>query len=160
MWQDLVFSARTLLRRPGFALLALLTVALGIGINTAMFTIVNGVLWKPLPYRDSARLVMFNEASASGPLNCSYPNFEDFRRHSALFEDISLAREFPPVTLRLDGAVESVPTGYAHPNLFSLLGVQPMLGHLFTAADDAAGSLPVGVISHQAWERSSPAIRT
>ena len=92
MLQDLVYSARTLLRRPGFALLAVLTVALGIGINTAMFTVVNGVLWKPLPYPQSDRLVMFSEASASRRLNCSYPNFEDFRR-SGLFEDMALVRE-------------------------------------------------------------------
>src|ERR1043165_8008858 len=99
MLQDLAFSARTLLRRPGFSILAILTVALGIGINTAMFTIVNGVLWKPLPYREPERLVMFSETSASGRLNCSYPNFEDFRRRSGLFEAIALVREFPPVTL-------------------------------------------------------------
>ncbi len=153
MLQDLAFSARTLLRRPGFALLAVLTVALGIGINTAMFTIVNGVLWKPLPYKDSGRLVMFSEASASGRLNCSYPNFEDFRRQTALFEDLALVREFPPVTLRLEGAVESIPTGYAHPNLFSLLGVQPVLGRLFTAQDDGPGNQPIGAITHRAWER-------
>ncbi|MBZ5617260.1 MAG: ABC transporter permease [Acidobacteriia bacterium] len=150
---DLAFSARTLLRRPGFALLAVLTVALGIGINTAMFTIVNGVLWKALPYPDSDRLVMFNEASASGPLNCSYPNFEDWRRSSALFEDIALARQFPPATLRLEGSVESVPTGYAHPNLFSLLGVRPALGRLFTAEEDNSAAEPMAAITHRAWEQ-------
>jgi predicted permease len=159
--QDLAFSARTLLKRPGFSLLAVFTVALGIGINTAMFTIVHGVLWKPLPYKDSERLVMFNEASASGNLNCSYPNLTDWRRKSALFEDIALAREFPPMTLRMEGSVESVPTGYAHPNLFSLLGVQPVLGRLFTDADDRPGNEPVGAITHRAWERyfaSDPAV--
>lgn len=151
--QDLAFSTRTLLRRPGFTILAVLTVALGIGINTAMFTIVNGVLWKPLPYPNPERLVMFNEASASGPLNCSYPNLEDWRRRSALFEDIALAREFPPATLRLQNSVESIPTGYAHPNLFTLLGVQPVLGRLFTAQQDSAGEEPVAAITHRAWER-------
>ncbi len=151
--QDLAFSARTLLRRPVFALLAALTVALGIGMNTAMFTIANGVLWKPLPYADSERLVMFNEASSSGALNCSYPNLEDWHRRSALFEDIATAREFPPVTLRLEGAVESLSTGYAHPNLFSLLGVRPALGRLFTAREDNPGDEPMAAITHRAWDR-------
>ena len=98
--QDLVYSARTLLRRPGFALLAILTVALGVGINAAMFTIVNGVLWKSMPYPEADRLVMFNEGSSSGPLNCSGPNLEDWKKRSALFEDIAIAREFPPATQR------------------------------------------------------------
>jgi len=159
--QDLVYSARTLLRRPGFALLAILTVALGVGINTAMFTIVNGVLWKSMPYPEADRLVMFNEGSSSGPLNCSGPNLEDWKKRSALFEDIAIAREFPPATLRLESATESIPTGYTHPNLFSLLGVTPAMGRLFTAQQDVAGAEPVAAITHRAWERyfgSDPAI--
>lgn len=118
-----------------------------------MFTIVSGVLWKPLPYADSERLVMFNEASLSGVLNCSYPNLEEWRQRSALFEDIALAREFPPATLRLEKSTESIPTGYAHPNLFTLLRVQPVLGRLFTAEEDSAGAEPVGLITHRAWQR-------
>ena len=158
---DLVYSARTLLRRPGFALLAILTVALGVGINTAMFTIVNGVLWKAMPYPDSERLVMFNEASSSGALNCSSPNLDDWRQRSPLFEQIADAREFPPAVLRLDNSVESIPTGYAHPNLFSLLGVRPVLGRLYTSQEDIAAGEPVGAITHRAWERyfgSDPAV--
>src|SRR5262245_14201716 len=92
---DVSFAVRTLLRRPGFALLAVLTVALGIGVNTAMFTVVYGVLWKALPYPDAGRLVMFNESSSSGMLNCSYQNLEDWKKHSALFEAMTAARQFP-----------------------------------------------------------------
>src|ERR1044071_7065440 len=112
MLADLAFALRTLLRRPGFAVFAILTVALGIGANTAMFTIVNGVLWKPLPYPNSARLVLFNEALLSGALNCSGPNLDDWRRRNATFEEIAFARQFPPAVLRLEKSVESVPTGY------------------------------------------------
>jgi putative ABC transport system permease protein len=153
MLADLLFSLRTLLRRPGFALFAALTVALGIGVNTAMFTIVNGVLWKPLPYADADRLVMFNEASLSGALNCSAPNLDDWRRRNGSFEAIEYAREFPPATLRLEKSAESLPTGYAHPGLFRVLGVRPQLGRLFDSQEDRAGVEPVGVISHQAWQR-------
>src|SRR5260370_28796994 len=108
--KDLAISCRTLLRRPGFTLFAVLTVALGIGANTAMFTIVNGVLWKPLPYADSERLVMFNEKSLSGVLNCSHQNLEDWKSRGASMEDIALAREFPPAVLRLEKSADAVPT--------------------------------------------------
>src|SRR5262245_31937711 len=96
-----------------------------------MFTIVNGVLWKPLPYADADRLVMFNEASLSGALNCSAPDLDDWRRRTGTFEAVEYAREFPPATLRLDKSVESLPTGYAHPALLRLLGARPALGRLF-----------------------------
>jgi predicted permease len=153
MLADLKFSLRTLARRPGFALLAALTVALGIGVNTAMFTIVDGVLWKPLPYADVERLAMFNEASLSGVLNCSGPNLDDWRRRSGLFEEIRYAREFPPATLRLEQSVESIPTGYTHPELFRMLGARPVLGRLFTSEEDRPGAEPAAVLSHEAWQR-------
>src|SRR4051794_28695593 len=155
MFSDLTFAARTLARRPGFASLAVLTVALGIGVNTAMFTIADGVLWKPLPYEDAGRLVMFNEASASGVLNCSYPNLADWKRRSGTLEDIALAREFPPATLRQESGAETIPTGYTEPNLFSVLRVRPTLGRMFSEGDDEA------LITERAWQRyfgSDPAI--
>ena len=79
IFQDLAFSLRTLKRQPGFALLVVFTVALGIGVNTAMFTIAHGVLWKPLPYPGAERLLMFNESSNSGILNCSHQNLYDWK---------------------------------------------------------------------------------
>jgi putative ABC transport system permease protein len=153
MLQDLRFALRSLRKRPAFALLAILTVALGIGINVAMYTIADGVLWKPLPYVESDRLVKFSEMSSSGMLNCSYPNSEDWKTRSGAFEDIVLERPFPLVTLRLTDSVETVATGFTHANLFSLLRVQPVRGRLFTAEEDTAGAEPAGVISDRAWER-------
>ena len=153
MLQDLRFAVRSLRKRPAFALLAILTVALGIGINVAMYTIADGVLWKPLPYVESDRLVKFSEMSSSGMLNCSYPNAEDWKARSGAFEDIVLERPFPLVTLRLTDSVENVVAGFTHANLFSLLRVQPVLGRLFTAEEDTAGAEPAGVISDRAWER-------
>ncbi len=153
MLQDLRFAIRSLRKRPGFALLAILTVALGIGINVGMYTIANGVLWKPLPYSGSDRLVKFNEMSASGMLNCSYPNAVDWKARSGAFEDIALERPFPLVALRLNGSVENIATGFAHANLFSVLRVRPALGRLFTAEEDGPGGEPAGVITDQAWER-------
>jgi predicted permease len=153
MLQDLRFALRSLRLRPGFSLLAILTIALGIGINVGMFTIADGVLWKPLPYADSGRLVKFTEMSGSGALNCSYPNAEDWKRRSGSFEDIALERTFPAVALRLTGSVETVSAGFTHANLFSILRVQPVLGRLFTADEDAPGVEPAGVITDRAWER-------
>src|ERR1700683_4335553 len=97
MLQDLRFALRSLHLRPGFSLLAILTIALGIGINVGIFTIADGVLWKPLPYADSERLVKFTEMSGSGRLNCSYPNAEDWKRRSGVFEDIAPERPLPSV---------------------------------------------------------------
>ncbi len=153
MWQDLRFALRSLRKRPGFTLLAILTIALGIGINVGMYTIASGVLWKPLPYADSLRLVKFHEMSASGLLNCSYPNAEDWKTRSGVFEDVALERPFPAVVLRLNNSVVNVATGYTHANLFSVLRVHPVLGRLFTPQEDSPGGEPAGVLSDQAWER-------
>ena len=123
--QDLGFSVRALRKRPGFALLAILTVALGLGINTAMFTIVHGVLWKPLDYVDADRLVTFNETSSSGVLNCSYPNAEDWRTRGSSFQEIALFRGFPSAVLRLPTSTEAVNTGFTHANPCSVADRTP-----------------------------------
>lgn len=151
--QDLSLAARALLKRPGFSLLAILTVALGIGLNTGIFTVVHDVLWKPLPYADAESLVLLNESSPSGDLNCSYPNSKDWRERSRLFEDIALFRGFPSVTLRLPASAEMVNAGYADPNLFSVFKLQPAIGRLFTASENVPGAEPVAVITDRAWEK-------
>jgi predicted permease len=153
MFQDLRFACRSLRTRPGFAFLAILTITLGIGLNVSMFTIADGILWKPLSYSDADQLVKFSEASGSGLLNCSYPNAEDWKKRSGVLEDIALERPFPAVVLKLNDDVASLNTGFTHSNLFSLLRVQPVLGRLFTTEDDHPGGEPAGVISDQAWER-------
>jgi putative ABC transport system permease protein len=151
--EDFHFSARALRKRPGFALLAILTVGLGLGVNTAMFAIVHSVLWKPLDYVDPDRLVTLNESSASGVLNCSYQNAEDWRAHSSSFDEIALFRGFPSVTLRLDSSTETVNTGFAHADLFSVFQIKPALGRIFNAAEDSPGGEVSGVITQRAWER-------
>jgi predicted permease len=151
--QDLVHSLRALRTRPGFSVLAVLTIALGVSVNTAMFTIVNSVLWKPYPYADSDRLVRFREDSPSGPLNCSAPNSEDWKARSRLFEDLSLYRFFPALTLRLPQEDQPAVAAYAHPKLFAILRARPALGRLFTDAEDRPGAEAVAVITQGAWER-------
>ena len=153
MPQDLMYSIRALMKRPGFTLLAVLTVALGIAVSTAMFTIVNGVLWKPFPYPNAERLVRLNEDSLSGGLNNSAPNAADWKARSNVLEDVALYRFFPVVTLRLPDRDQSVVAAYTHANLFHVLGTQPAVGRAFTEAEDRPGAQPVAVITNAAWEK-------
>ncbi len=153
MLQDLIHSIRALSKRPGFSLLAILTIALGVGVNTAMFTIVNGVLWKPFPYPQQERLVRFNEDSPSGKLNNSLPNSQDWKARSNVLEDVALYRGFPQATLLLGDRSQPLRTGYTHATLFSILRVQPSIGRLFNASDDNSGAEPVAVITDAAWTK-------
>ena len=153
MLTDLRHSLRTFRKYPGFSLLTALIIALGVGVSTAIFTIVNGVLWKPYPYPHADRLVRFNEDSLSGGLNNSGPNSEDWKARSHALADVSLYRFFPALTLRFPGEDRSPVVAYAHPNLFGILGVQPVLGRLFTDQEDRPGAAAVAVITNAAWER-------
>jgi predicted permease len=153
MLQDLIHSLRALFKRPGFSVLAVLTVALGVAVNTSMFTIVNGVLWKPFPYSQSERLVRFNESSPSGLLNNSGPNSADWKARSNVLEDVSLYRMFPGAILRLPDRNPPVVTAYTHPNVFSILRVQPAMGRLLNDADDHLGAQPAAVITNAAWTK-------
>jgi len=87
---DLLYAFRTLRRAPGFTATAALTLALGIGANTAIFSMINAVLLTPLPYRDASRLVRLNEGRAGFELNVSYPNFRDWRARTRVFEDMAV----------------------------------------------------------------------
>jgi putative ABC transport system permease protein len=151
--KDLLHSLRALRKRPGFTALTILIIALGIGVNTAIFTIVNSVLWKPYPYTDAAQLVHFNEDSPSGALNCSAPNSEDWKARSNVLEDVSLYRFFPALTLRFPQQDRPAIVAYAHPNLFTILRVQPAMGRLFLADEDKPGAAPVALITTAAWEQ-------
>lgn len=154
--QNLRFAARSLLRSPGFFLVTVLTLALGIGTNTAIFSIVNAMLLRPYPYADPERLVMLRSINPraevfSGEL--SYPDFFDLRAQSRMFEEIGAVR------LRrsnLTGSNEPVRVKGAQVSatLFQLLGGRPLLGRGFTAADDQPGAEPVAVLSEPLWRRS------
>jgi predicted permease len=153
MLQDLFHSIRALAKRPGFTALAILTIALGVAVNTSMFTIVNGVLWKPFPYPDADRLVRFNERSPTGHLNNSALNAADWKARSNVLEDIALYRFFPAPTLLLPDRTQPVTAAFTHSNLFRVLRTQPALGRLFTDADDARGAQAVAVITDAAWTK-------
>src|SRR2546430_199215 len=151
---DLKFALRQLLKNPGFTTVAVLTLALGIGANTAMFSLVNGVLLKPLPYPDSDRLVSLSEnqrEQGQDFVNLTAPGFTDWRTQSTVFEDLAA---FQPGGFDLTGAGDPARLSgiRASASLFPLLRVQPELGRGFSEAEDTFGSDRVAVIAHRLWQ--------
>jgi hypothetical protein len=153
--QDVRYACRTLRKAPGFSAVAILTLALGIGANTAMFSVINAVLLRPLPFPESDRLVAvsevdFRQVAGGVPSSVSYPNFFDWRSRGHVFDHISSYRTADltvaggPHALHLDGAVVSA-------DFFATLGVQPVLGRAFRPEEERAGS-DVVVISDELWQ--------
>jgi putative ABC transport system permease protein len=153
MIQDLRFGLRMLLKHPGFTLIAVVTLALGIGANTAIFSVVNAVLLRQLPYADPERLVVLWERERDiGQESPSYSNFLDWQAQSQSFERMAMAR-FDSVNLVGVGEPERLICRQVSANYFSTLGVRPQLGRAFTPEEDRAGANPVVVISHSLWQR-------
>ena len=160
--QDVKYAVRTLARTPAFTLVAVLTLALGIGATTAIFSVVHGVLMKPLPYRDPDRLA--NIWVDLGVGNQSLPavspgDFRDYQQRSRLFD--SFAAGSGPSLIGATGALaasdgretERVDVTPVSANFFSLLGVDPMLGRHFVAEEEAPGGPQVAILSHALWAR-------
>jgi putative ABC transport system permease protein len=153
--QDIRYGIRSLRRNPGFALTIIITMALGIGANTAIFSVVNGVLLRPLPYHDGDKLVVLHHGEGDpvgNDLGFSVKDIADYRVARS-FSDVV---EFHNMFFNLLGRAEPerVSTGVVSANYFDVLGVQPLHGRAFVAADDAPGAPAVLVLSHRYWERS------
>jgi putative ABC transport system permease protein len=154
LWQDLRYGARMLLKRPGFTLIAVVTLALGIGANTAIFSIVDAVLLRPLPFREAGQLMMLGTVDAregDGLRSISYPNFVDWRAQSGSFERLAAFR-VRSFALTGSGAPERLNGVVASAELFALLRVSPSLGRSFRAEEDNAGASVV-ILSHGLWRR-------
>jgi putative ABC transport system permease protein len=152
--RDVRYAARLLLRAPGFAAVALLTLALGIGANTAIFSVLNAVLLRPLPYSDPDRLVLAGEVDRDGePGNVGYATFLDWRDRSHGFAAMTLIRSWNP-TLIANGQAERVSGMRVAANFFRTLGVKPAMGRDFTDADDTPAGLQVVILSDGAWRRT------
>jgi macrolide transport system ATP-binding/permease protein len=152
LWQDLRYGARMLLKQPGFTLIAALTLALGIGANTAIFSVVNALLLRPPAGVEQAeRLVsVTSEGSSLGP---SYPDYIDYRDRNTTFAGLAV---FSPTTLHLGagGEAERIPATLVSGNYFTVLGVKTARGRtLITDDDTAPGANPVTVISDGLWRR-------
>jgi predicted permease len=157
--RDAAYALRSLRRAPGFTAAAVVTLALGIGVNTAIFSVVNGVLLNPLPYPEPDQLVALYSRTADEPrASSSYPNFLDWVRDNHSFSDLAAFREDGLNLIGL-GQPERVPAQMVSASFFRLLGVQPIVGRTFLAADDQLGAAPVVLISESFWQRkfgSSP----
>ena len=154
LFADLRYAIRLLRKTPVFTIAAIGTLALGIGANTTIFSLVQTVLLQPLPYDDPDRLVMvWEDASAAGfPRNTPAPaNFYDWRAANRSFRDMA-ATSFAGANLTMDGAPEQVLGRGVTANFFDVLGVRPLLGRTFTPADDRTGVNAV-IISHALWQR-------
>jgi putative ABC transport system permease protein len=150
--QDVRYGVRSLRKTPGFTLVAALTLALGLGANTAMFSVVYGVLLRPLPYDDPASLVVLQETTPKvGSVAVSYPNFQDWRAQSHAFSGLAIVAD---LAANLGGVSqpENVEINAVSSNFLSMLGVRPVIGRDFTSAEDAAGAAPVVLLSHELWQ--------
>ncbi|HEX9760361.1 MAG TPA: ABC transporter permease, partial [Candidatus Acidoferrales bacterium] len=153
LWLDVKHGIRTLARTPGLTVIAVITVALGIGANTGMFSVVHGVLLSPLPYPESHRLVRLTETIRRNEVNVSYPNFLDWRARSYALQEVATYNPFFSVTLTGVERAELLPGAAAESQLFRLLGVQPVLGRIFAEEEERPGGPSAVLISHSLWER-------
>jgi predicted permease len=149
--QDLRYAARMLRKNLGFTAVAVLTLALGIGANTAIFSVVNTVLLRPLPYPHPNRLVLLGETSQEVPdMSISMADFNDWRAMNTVFES-TVAYQADSVTLTGQGQPEELQVRRVTPGLFSTLGVKPILGRPLGPEDDKVGAAPVVMLSDTLW---------
>jgi predicted permease len=151
---DLRYTMRQIAKAPGFAVVVILTLMLGIGANTAIFSVVNAVLLNPLPYPEPDRIVtLFHDKPNFPTGSISYLNFEDWRRENQSFSSMAAYREMGGVTLSGNGEPEVVKGQMVSAGFFELLGVKPALGRTFTTDEDRLGANPTVVISEGLWKR-------
>jgi putative ABC transport system permease protein len=151
--QDLRYALRGLRKHRGFTVVAVITLALGIGANTAIFTVINTVLLRPLPYEQPDQLVVLMEVISERPVGVSYPNFVDWRSQSTSLENIAAVRNRESFNLTGAGESERLQGRLVSANFLNTLGVKPIRGRDFLAEDDQPGANPVAIISHALWQR-------
>jgi putative ABC transport system permease protein len=153
LWQDIRYGARMLLKNPGISIIVVIALALGIGANSAIFSVVNAVLLRPLPYDQSERLVFLNEQSpVLDEMSISYPNFSDWRAQTQTFENIGVYNT-GSYNLTGMGEAERIITGQMSADLFTVLRVKALHGRLFTNDEDKPGGRAVVVLSYPLWQR-------
>ncbi len=156
LWQDIRYGFRMLIKNPGFALVAIVTLAIGIGANAAIFSVVSSLLLRPYPYKDPDQLVVLRMANIKrgiSDVDMSYGDFTNFKERNSSFQEVSLftLRRFnfsgSGEAIQLKGAVTTA-------NIFSVTGGQAMLGRTFTSDEDRPGSGKVVILSQGLWQRS------
>src|SRR5262245_49043077 len=155
LWQDMRYGLRMLINKPGFTLTAVITLALGIGATSTIFSFVNGILLRPLPYQDSERLVLVDETAPKrgiASMGVSYSNFLDWREQNRVFTGVA-AYGGGGYTLTGSGDPEQLSGAGISYNTFEVLGLAPILGRTFTAEEDRPENDLVVILSHGLWER-------
>jgi predicted permease len=159
LWQDLRYGVRIVAKNPGFTLIAVLTLALGIGANAALFSVVNGVLLNPLPYPQPDQLVTLHQTKPNFEVSAiSYPNFRDWQKENRTFSAMAVSRG-TGFTMIGEGEAERVSARWITADYFSVLGIKSALGRTFITGEDEIGAAPVVLISEDLWQRkfrSSP----
>ncbi|MGH9753691.1 MAG: ABC transporter permease [Blastocatellia bacterium] len=156
LFQDLRYGARMLLKSPGFTAAAVLTLALGVGANTAIFSVVNAVMLRPLPFRESDRLaLLWSTNSRDGNLRQphSFPDFNDIRQQSGSFSEIAAASPLWLFVLSGGAEPEQIQGQYVSANLFPMLGAAPQQGRVFLPEEDQPNGAPAVIISESLWRR-------
>jgi MacB-like periplasmic core domain len=152
--QDLRYAARTLLKKPGFTLIAVMTLALGIGASTSIFTVVDAALLRGLPYKSPDRLYHLWESTPQKEYNqreFSYPDYQDYQQNT-VFEGLA-GYTGGGAILSGRGEPETLAAPVATANFFSVLGVDPFIGQTFQASDDKPGAAKVTVLTYGLWQR-------
>src|SRR5262249_37616862 len=151
--QDLRYALRSLVRQPGFALVAILTLALGIGATAAIFSVVHAVVLRPLPYPHPDRLVAISQVNRRGTFSrLPDPNFDDLRDQSHTFRSMA---KYQAWTVSVSGIAEPARAQVAivSRDFLTVLGTQPAIGRGFAASDARADAAPVAVVSFEYWQR-------
>jgi hypothetical protein len=153
LWQDLSYALRMLRKNPGFTAIALLTLTLAIGANTALFSVVNSVLLNPLPYPHPEELVTIHESKPNfNTGSVSYPNFLDWQKDNQTLSSMAVSRSYS-FSLTGIGEAEQVPAQLVTSDFFPILGVKPTAGRAFLRSDDQIDAAPVVLISAGFWKR-------
>ncbi|HEV2668302.1 MAG TPA: ABC transporter permease, partial [Blastocatellia bacterium] len=154
LWQDLRYGLRMLAKKPSFTAVAVFTLALGIGANSTIFSVVNAVLLRPMPLEDPDRLIKIWETFLpSGQGTASIPNLKDWREHNTVFNGIA-AYQSSSFNLRGQDSPERLQGSAVSPNFFDVVGVRPRLGRAFQTGEDKPGRNRVALLSHRLWQRN------
>lgn len=151
--QDLRFSLRLVRKHPGAAILAIAALTLGIGVNIAVFSVVNAVLLRPIQISDPDRVAyVFGKSAGASFLKVSYPEYQDWKNQSRAFQNLAA---YQPVlfNLKLDSGPEALSGFRVTASAFDTFGIFPMLGRGFLTSDEQPGAAPVAVISNGLWKR-------
>jgi putative ABC transport system permease protein len=145
------YAFRTLLKTRGITLIAIVALALGIGANTAIFSVVNAVFLRPLPYPEAEHLVEISETSGESLNSVSYPNYLDWRSQVDVFEHVA-AHALYDATVEFSGTAERLPVNYVAADFLATLRTKPRLGRDFKPEDDQPGAAPVAIVTHRLWQ--------